>query len=243
MADRRQTSEDLREQLARQVGFLQRSAGLYDDGMEDEAVRIAGPVYVLVHGENSVLAQLRHRDAMPFLSSGRVQPKKPQKSGGLTITQVHDFGLAVLRYGTGSAPDLDTRYVPAFHIPAPRWRPERWTGFSEWWRENVIYVLEGSRSANQSRREVVDGLRNSEGYGHTASFTDAYYELTRAGIASPVIEDSGVGLVTPNPGPESVSVKIRPVFATMRQIAHEILVSLKREFPAVVAYESSAPPD
>jgi hypothetical protein len=62
---------DFQAHLARQLGFLLRSAAAYDSGLRDEAYRIATAIRVLLHQTNrsdSLLHHLRAESA-PLLST------------------------------------------------------------------------------------------------------------------------------------------------------------------------------
>ena len=247
MADVRQTPEELDAQLAKQIRFLEASCELYDAGHEDEAVRLAQAVRVLVHdGRRALLAQIGQvmthaAGALPFLSTGRTaSPPSPKGAGaGLTIRAVHHTPLAPMRFGSG---DIDSRYVPACALQA-RAGPgatQAWTSFPHWWKEYVIKGFDEPRNATLTRQGVVLALANQDGGSHVGPLDPSYHELTRGGLASPVVDATGVGFVTPNPGIEYVDVNIEPVRATMRQIAHETLVSLRRAYPELVRYDPAA---
>ena len=75
----------LREQLSRQLSFLERSASAFDAGHRDEAIRIATTVRVMIHETQKsacLLTLLRARNSIKLVST--VKPP-PQGKGILAI--------------------------------------------------------------------------------------------------------------------------------------------------------------
>jgi len=90
--------EDLVEKLQQQVGFLERSANLFDEGHEDEAFRLAGVMRTLVYDKGrsqSVLGQLGVKDTLRFVDTA-----EPIHARNLVPT----VGLVEIRVVYGASP-------------------------------------------------------------------------------------------------------------------------------------------
>jgi hypothetical protein len=91
------THEDLVEKLQQQVGFLRRSAALFDDGHQDEAFRLAGAIRTLVHdtgASHSLLGQLGVKDTISFLDTAEpIDPRNLAPTLGLVQAWI-EYGPA-----------------------------------------------------------------------------------------------------------------------------------------------------
>ncbi len=69
------TDRSLADQLRRQIGFMQRSADMYDNGYDDESIRIATAIRVLVHdtrSSTSLFTMLGVKASLTLLSTVEV---------------------------------------------------------------------------------------------------------------------------------------------------------------------------
>jgi len=97
-------------------------------------------------------------------------------------------------------------------------RPKKYVIFSEWW-EKVVIV--DSNKNKFTRRELVLTLANKEGGAHVDPLIDeAYAELTRHNSVGWIVSD----------GKSEMPINDVELFS-VRQIAHEVLKSLERQFP------------
>lgn len=96
-----------------------------------------------------------------------------------------------------------------------------WTRFKPWWNEPVLSAdlskaLVGGPVEESTRRDVVLWLANQDGGAHVDAMIDADYDSVR---------NSEFGTIHASDGTRSV-VKM-PIAASMRQIAHEVLVTMQ----------------
>jgi hypothetical protein len=90
------THDDLVEKLRQQLGFLDRSAALFDQGHEDEAIRLAQIMRVLLHdtsASHSLLGQLGVKETLSYLDTSEpIHPANLLPTMGL-VTARFESGL------------------------------------------------------------------------------------------------------------------------------------------------------
>src|SRR5439155_3012869 len=86
------TPDDLAEKLRQQVGFLERSAALFDQGHKDEAMRLATIIRTLVHdtgASHSLLGQLGVKETISYLDTSEpIDPRNLLPTIGLALVKV-----------------------------------------------------------------------------------------------------------------------------------------------------------
>jgi hypothetical protein len=86
------THDDLVEKLRQQLGFLDRSAALFDQGHEDEAIRLAQLMRVLLHdtsASHSLLGQLGVKETLSYLDTSEpIDPRNLFPTMGLVEAKV-----------------------------------------------------------------------------------------------------------------------------------------------------------
>jgi hypothetical protein len=86
------TPDDLAEKLRQQVGFLERSAALFDQGHKDEAMRLATIIRTLVHdtgASHSLLGQLGVKETISYLDTSEpIDPRNLLPTIGLAVVKV-----------------------------------------------------------------------------------------------------------------------------------------------------------
>jgi hypothetical protein len=89
------THDDLVEKLRQQLGFLRHSAALFDQGSEDEALRLAQLVRILVHAtssSHSLLSQLGVKETFDYLDTSEpIDPRNLLATMGLVAAKI-EFG-------------------------------------------------------------------------------------------------------------------------------------------------------
>lgn len=202
MADIIRSREELAELLEEQISFLRTSCAAFDAGFEGEIKRLAVSVRVLVHdtSKSTSLMTLTNRKGINFFDSA-----DPYDDNNLishsSLVQVH-IGL------TGA--------MPKAHLDDGIATTE--IDFETWW--NGIVLVDAQKN-EFSRRDIVLTLANKEGGAHVDHRIDeAYNNLRNHNSQGWKIAD-GAGREVP--AEENVP-------ATMRQIAHEILRSLKPDY-------------
>lgn len=93
---------------------------------------------------------------------------------------------------------------------------ERWLQFDKWWNSNVIKDNNGRFFC---RRDLTLNVANTDGGGHVdPTLDEAYLDLSRNNSLGWIIQKGDVQ----EPFPP-------PVMACIRQIAHEVLNTLKKK--------------
>lgn len=202
-----QSQDDLIQHLKEQFSFLKASSKAYDDGHISEAKRLAVIIRVLLHDTShslSLLSQLNKKEISFFDTASPYEPRNLLSYNGLTIIGLsQEKGIYLPRFSGPPRPG----------IGSPKLLP-----FTEWWESIVVVDM----SRNQfSRRDLILSLCNKDGGAHIDPQLDsAYAALTRnASMGLAYQTTSTSGLV------ESIEL------ASVRQIAHEVIMSLKHSFP------------
>ncbi|RYE84675.1 MAG: hypothetical protein EOO65_01835 [Methanosarcinales archaeon] len=190
--------EELEQALVRQTAHLRRSAQAYDDGVLEEAERLASSIYILVHDgwgkTKSLLGQLGLIAKMRFVDSAT--PKSPDAYYQSNIMCGFEAG------------ENGWSFIPKCQFGDKE--PTRLVKFTEWWSQEVYSTAAG---LELTRKNLVFALRMQDGGGHVDDeITDkAYHWLaTKGDDRAEVIHPSGNTNV--NNGH----------WATMRQIAWEM---------------------
>jgi hypothetical protein len=204
-----QSQDELKDHLKSQLGFLERSAESFDKGYEDEAKRLAVVIRVLVHdtSRSTSLLTLLNKKNIKFFDS-----KTPYRSGnsvtyhGLTMMKITDKGSTYVAPLEGGALTRNKNS----RIP-----------FKVWWE--VIFVIKDKNGNTFTRKDLVLNLADTDGGAHIdSSLDEEYANLSRFNSLSWKFlkNDSGE--------PESMN---NPVLPSVRQITHEVIKTLKTEFP------------
>jgi hypothetical protein len=198
--------------LRAQLGFLRRSATAYDSGADDEAVRLAQALRVLLHdttASRSLLRQLNAKDRLRFPDSASpIRPRNLVTTPGLV-------GLEIGPQGARYHPFLDNGLPDHYGVFRP---------FEEWWTRPVTQVMDGR---TLSRRTYVLVIADKEGGAHVDPESDPMYAaLTR---------DNALGFEQEGPDGSRRPLDNNPAFACVRQIAWEAeqaIVELLSAMPA-----------
>jgi hypothetical protein len=196
--------EELECHLKEQISFLKRSIASFDQGYLDEAKRIAVVVRVLVHdteASKSLLGLLNLKNIDFF-----------DTAPDYTQNIIGSFnGLALLEGGGPKG----GRFVPRCLIPGNPAKPYTFKPFGEWWQKTVIV---DNKNQKFSRQKIILALANKEGGAHIDPELDAdYFALSK---------NNSMGwfyIMGDETGP------VRNIeFVSCRQIAEEIIVTLKK---------------
>jgi hypothetical protein len=203
----RQTDDDLRNHLMDQIQFLQRSIILYDTGLINEAKRMGVIIRLLVHDTPksvSLLSQLNMKNILFYDTSHDYDPTNLAPTLGLILTRT-------------SVNPTFVKFIPA--LDGREEYKNRKISFEKWWDKIVL----ADKVNNKFKRiDLILSVANKDGGVHVDPQLDkSYGELTRK-------KTLGVKFVINNLVKEH---GIEPIFASIRQISHEILKSLKDELP------------
>jgi hypothetical protein len=204
----RQTYDELLAHLKEQIQFLWRSAKAYDVGFTSEAKRLAAVIRVLLHDtakSTSLLTQLNKKNLPLYDTSLDYDP------ANLIVTH----GLIMLKL-TGIP--ADTGYIAPLDDGVPHRYTKGKVPFEDWW--NKIVIVDKYKN-KFTRKDLILSVSNKDGGAHVDHELDkAYADLTRYPFGWKFVID----------GAEMASAT-GPELASIRQICHEVLKSLKDEFP------------
>jgi hypothetical protein len=203
---------DFKEQLRRQIGFLESSCREYDSGKRDEAIGLAMPIRDLFHqggGANSLMTRLGARFTR-LLSTASKAPKNNRSGSWFPFVRWElDQQLSILR----CRPRFDA--AKADH---------RQLLLGDWWDGEPIYQY-GHRKVR--RRDLVLAAASDAAGAQVDPSLPADYRW--------MIDGSGWKLsIRPDNGPEREVTLYDAHLAALRQIAHEVLHS--RELTALAAH-------
>ncbi len=190
---------DFKEQLKRQIGFLQRSCISFDQGYLDEGVRIATTIRVLMHDTRASTSLLSHLKSLNINIYSTIGDKDLSEITGL-------FGGL---YGLANGPQ-GSRFVPMCHISENH--EYEYVNLDTW-----INQIINLTSPKVSRRDVYLGAANKEGGAHVDDKLSPKYESTfyKGGIYDSRIING-----------EETRVPIEYIqLVILRQMAHELLIS------------------
>lgn len=192
---------ELEALLEEQIQFIEASSGAFDEGFDSEAKRLAVSIRILVHdtsASKSLLGQLGKKSGQFFDSSIPFEADNKLSHGGLIYLN--------LSVGDGA------KYVAMLDdVPSPM---IKWAAFDQWW---TMPVLVDKDRRFMSRKDVVLAAANQDGGAHVDPRLDeAYAAISR---------DNSLGWVSSD-GNQSVPMQGAEK-ATIRQIAHEVLKTLK----------------
>ena len=199
--------KQLEDHLARQVEYLENSIKLYDTGFAGEVQRMAVVVRVLVHdtpNSTSLLQQLGLKHATFYDTSYPYDPRNLPGHHSLAMVQMQSDP-------TGGS----VQYQPALDIASQiAWEP-----FTKWWNEIVISDPQAPPQNRQmSRAKLVLTMANQDGGAHVDPEIDAFYADVQSANKFGWNLAGGPDAGKPLLGIESTS---------MRQVAHEMIITLR----------------
>lgn len=211
---------DLENDLSEQLQFIASSASAFDQGELSESKRIALVIRVLVHdtsASHSLLAQLGIKDSLAWADSAPVIDNDPNivgRSPGLTSMGLGAGGI------TFSARHMDS---------IEQSNTTRYVSFSDWWERPVIL---DSNNAEFSRKELVLALVNKDGGAHLDRLNEKTHALVHGNSAGFVRIDTAGGTSEPIP---------TPIYASVRTVAEELLLTLRRSGRTVPSSPPASP--
>jgi hypothetical protein len=191
------------DKLREQLRFLGRSASLYDQGAEDEALRMATALRVVLHDTKSGTSLFKHL--------------------ALTNTQM----LSSAR-GHGNWQDYLSQEINLRSSEPVKMRPLLGRQFAEapfarWWSDEPVFV---HQSKSYSRRLICLSAADTDGGAHVDSKLEEYYETLAAGQYMAGITGNLEYGGHPPPFPQGVTIYPKNAhFALIRQFTHEFLCS------------------
>lgn len=197
-----QSQTELERHFDEQLNFIDSSARAFDKGELSEAKRLACHIRTLVHDTNksrSLMGQLNLKN-IAFIDGGDVPNPR-------NLIATH--GLTGIHHSQGAS-----RWVPKFEIPS---RPlPKLASFDTWWKRPVLV---DDQRVEFSRKDLVLALANQDGGAHV----DPELDLTYARLS----RQNSIGWF--NLGPDSKGPIEGVELASVRQIAWELMLSIKQK--------------
>jgi hypothetical protein len=207
----KKTKEDFQQDLAEQIYFLRKSARDYDNGDFIEAknmsVNLRNLLYDTKGRTTSVLTHLDKKNIKFYDTSIRDIPENLVPLTGLICYKVH------------VDPGKPTEVT--YKAPFDKGEPQRYVrgkvNFEDWWNREIIDDKKGNVL---TRRSLVLTTCQQDGGAHVdAEIIDNYVKALQTFHIVPV-SSCGEGIIFSN-----------IIYASIRQITHEVLKSLQDEFP------------
>ena len=199
-----QTREELLDHLKDQINFMIASAMSFDNGFEGEAKRLAVAIRILVHDtshSDALLTQLRKMDILFYDSASVFYPENLIPSNCLTMQKLSAAGA---------------QYVSPLDNLSPARDKDKKVSFGRWWDRATIYKDNADNIF--TRKDLVLAVANKEGGAHIDPKLDqAYANLSRFNALGWRAFIRGI----------DQDFKNTPVLPSIRQIAHEVLKTLK----------------
>lgn len=197
---------DLERELREQLQLLQRACSDFDRGFEAVGKHIALSLRVLLHhhGQSrALLEQLGLRQIRFYDSAGSINPNN-------LLTECK---LIVLRLSADGG-----KYEPQVAAGDPP-RPPTKIPFVKWWNDPV---LKDNENRLFNRRDLVQNVADTDGGAHVdPELDEAYLALSRENSLGWIFGDGNI----------ERALNGRPELACMRQIAHEVLLTLREKAP------------
>lgn len=206
-----QSDVDLQAHYDEQIKFMEASSSSYDAGFKGESKRLAVVIRTLVHdttNSKSLLSQLGKKNI------GFIDTSKEYNPHNLLA----HFGLVAMRMSIGGDKPGAT-YVPLLDdVP---FGTVKTVPFAKWWNQ-IIFAFKRNII---TRKELVLTVANQDGGAHVdPKLDDKYLELSRRNAL-------GWTFTGPNVSKEPLK---GAELASVRQIAHELLMSLKKSVPVTM---------
>jgi hypothetical protein len=200
--------DELITHLKEQIQFLVSSAISYDNGSEGEAKRSATTIRVLVYDSthsSALLTQLNKMNVLFFDSASVFEPSQPLTSSNLLMH----------RLAKEEGKDFNADYIAPLDDLPPTKSKEKKVSFETWWRRNMVFKDNVGNTSN--RRDIILAVADKEGGAHVdPKLDEAYANLTRFNSLAWRVH---TGSEEKNMG--------NPVLPGIRQIAHEVIKTLK----------------
>lgn len=202
--------DELLNKLKEQLSFLMTSSNLFDQWKTEEAKRIAVQLRILLHDtgrSKSLLGQLDLK-SIPFLNTAT--PFSPENL-------VSYVGLLKFKFHNPSG-------RRAWVIPrgTPDKLPQNSNlSFQDWWGMPVLVARGKIENITFSRKDIVLHIADTDGGAHVDNALDEHYFV--------LTKWNAIGILTIQNGVEKPIEN--PILPCVRQIAHEVLVSIQGSFP------------
>ena len=212
------SESELVEELRKQFDRLKSACIAYDVGDELQILNIAACLRVILNPTDSLIHLLHLQRLLKFrdTSTHRLDPNRHMCIANLGVEIEHGVGARWIPLRDGWPPGHPTQ------LPQP---------LSKWWTEPIMprSTLEGlDRRPHYSRRDLVLGVANKDGGTHVDNREVDYDSLTRDSFTMEVAFKDASSKSDFRP------VAGNPVYTSVRQIGHEVIVTLSVDLPEVL---------
>jgi hypothetical protein len=193
----------LTKKLLEQLQFMQRSCEAFDNGFEDEAIRIAASLRIIFHQTNASTSLIAH---LGF--SGKKM---------LTSSRGHGDWRDYLAQQINLTSPQPVRMVPLLG------NKFRQLSIEDWWRHEPVFIY---NIQEYPRRRIILSAANKDGGAHVDEVLEKYYEYLCSGEDTIGITGNLEYEGEP-PFPQGITIYPQNAhLALIRQFAHETLVSV-----------------
>ncbi|MFH0734377.1 MAG: hypothetical protein V1773_06190 [bacterium] len=206
------------ENFVEQIQFLEKSCREYDNGEINEIKRISVHLRNLLKDSKSVKSALEHLEEKTNLKYWDSSTKNfgfcNYKINNMQHCTVFDVGVymgLVMKEISGINGSYTYHFSPLFR--EPDWQNQGYLDFSRWYSQVIYFDPKGSKI---TREKLILTVAEQDGGSHfDLKVNDHYYKFKQKDSLSLIV--NGKKVVFEN----------NPAFASLRQIAHELLVSIK----------------
>ncbi len=190
------------QKLTEQLNFIRRSCTSFDQGHEDEALRIATSLRILFHDTGKSVSLMKHlalKDTTMLSSSRGLGDFKDYLSHRIDLTSEAPIKMIPL---------LGERF--------------RVLPLGDWWSNEAVFIY---NNEGHARKKIILSAANKDGGAHVDAALETYYEILCSGKYTLGITGN---LKYPEAPPFPQGITIYPKnahLALIRQFAHEVLVS------------------
>ena len=209
-----QTQDELLGHLAEQIIFLINSSKSFDNGFECEAKRIATTIRVLLYDNPNPKSD--SRSLLKQLDKKNIGFYDTASDINLDLRgRIPQWGLLVISLRSG-------QYVaPLDNLPPDRLKKGK-VSFDEWWNKIILKDYTGNTF---TRCKLIKTLADKEGGAHVdPKLEEDYVNLIKN-------NSMGITYETRRAGITRERAMGNPVLHSVRQIAHEVIKTLRDEFP------------
>lgn len=209
--------QDYFDSLEEQIDFLVNACKMFDQGDFKYAKQLATHVRVLVHDTSqstSLLNLIGRKDSMRFCSTASF-PKNAVFFLGLVNP------ASRLMIDNQDNQKVEHTFIPNLNENAGQ--SKKWVDFDTWYQQKILV----SNPTHFTRNEMITFVANKDGGAHIDPYVSEKYYTIAKGTGSMLY-------ATSRPIDEAPYQQGEPYknlhFATIRQIAHELILSVRREF-------------
>ena len=196
---RKKVKMDFKRELQKQLNFILTSCRAYDQGIREEAIRIAVAARVLFHQTPNSHALIRHHTGFNAL-------KLRSTCADLSVPNAHFLGFI------GMEPSTEQ-----FHPYLDNVQRDAQVSIDAWWSQEPILKLMQNQETI-TRKQLILAAANKDGGAHVETSKPGEYERLESGLGFQVDVTFTSGLR------KMVTLRFANL-AALRQIGHELLTS------------------